>query len=86
MTREGEALTKGRVSVGHGNGEMRDGKFLLWGASSGDDQPLVRPLGKRAVYPRLDARTSLIVVLLLSLGLWAAIWGVVTSFASAVLR
>jgi hypothetical protein len=43
-----------------------------------------RPLGKRALHPRLDRVVSLILILLLSLGLWAAIWVVVGSLASAV--
>jgi len=35
---------------------------------------------------RPDMGTSLITTLLLSLGLWAAIWGVVASLASVALR
>jgi len=35
-----------------------------------------QPLGKRARHPRLDRVVSLILILLLSLGLWAAIWAV----------
>ena len=45
----------------------------------------VQPLGKRALHPRLDRAASLILILLLSLGLWAAIWVVVGSLAAVVL-
>ena len=45
----------------------------------------VQPLGERALHPRLDRAASLILILLLSLGLWAGIWAVVASLASAVL-
>lgn len=34
--------------------------------------------------PRLSKRTSLLLVLALSLGLWAAIWAAVASLASVV--
>jgi hypothetical protein len=51
-------------------------------AYSGDDQPSVRPLGGRA---RLSTGASLILVLLMSLGLWAAIWGAAKTLAWAVL-
>jgi hypothetical protein len=42
----------------------------------------VRSLGKRRLDPRLDRGASLILILLLSLGLWAAIW----KLALAVMR
>ena len=42
------------------------------------------PGGLAAALP-MNRGASVIVVLLLSLGLWAAIWGAVTSSASAVL-
>jgi hypothetical protein len=42
----------------------------------------VRSLGKRLLDRRLDRGTSLILILVLSLGLWAAIW----KLASAVMR
>jgi hypothetical protein len=42
----------------------------------------VRSLGKRLLDPRLDRRASLILILLLSLDLWAAIW----KLASAIMR
>ena len=44
----------------------------------------VQPLGKRAVHPRIDRGAALILILLLSLGLWVAIWVVVGSFALAL--
>jgi hypothetical protein len=44
----------------------------------------VEPLGKRALYRRLDRKASLTLILLLSLGLWAAIWMVVGSLAAVV--
>jgi len=43
-----------------------------------------QPLGKRVLDPRLDRAASLILILLLSLGLWAAIWVVVGSVALAL--
>ena len=43
----------------------------------------VQWLAKRALHPRLHRGASWIVILLLSLGLWAAIWAVVECFASA---
>ena len=42
----------------------------------------VRSLGKRFLDPRLYRGASLILILLLSLGLWAAIW----KLASAVMQ
>jgi hypothetical protein len=42
----------------------------------------VRSLGKRVLDPRLYRGASLILILLLSLGLWVAIW----KLASAVMR
>jgi hypothetical protein len=45
-------------------------------------QPVQR-LAKRALHPRLHRGASWIVILLLSLGLWAAIWAAVECFASA---
>ena len=42
----------------------------------------VRSLGKRLLDPRLHRGASLILTLLLSLGLWAAIW----KLASAVMQ
>jgi hypothetical protein len=44
----------------------------------------VQPLEKRTFHPRLDRKAPLILILLLSLGLWAAIWVVVASLAAVV--
>jgi hypothetical protein len=44
-----------------------------------------QPDGSATTVLRLTRRASLIVVLLLSLGLWAAIWAAVASLASAIL-
>ena len=45
------------------------------------------PARHRGSDPRVDhPGTSLIVILLLSLGFWAAIWGAIAALASAVLR
>jgi hypothetical protein len=60
---------------------MPDSKASLWDGNSGDDQPSARSLEGRA---RLGTGASLTLILLLSLGLWAAIWGC-RSLASAVL-
>ena len=43
----------------------------------------VQRLAKRALHPRLHRGASWIVILLLSLWLWEAIWAVVECFASA---
>jgi len=43
-------------------------------------------LQKRASYGRPDIEASLIMTLLLSLALWAGIWGVVGSLAATVLQ
>ena len=39
---------------------------------------------KRAPYGRPDTGASLILISLLSLGLWAAVWGTVASLAAAL--
>jgi hypothetical protein len=59
-------------------------RVLLGSAYSADDGPTVRSLGKPALGPRLIKPGAAIAVLLLSLGLWAVIWTVVASLASAV--
>jgi hypothetical protein len=63
---------------------LMDGKVLSTGAYSvGDCTLLARPFGKRAPHHRLDAGAYLIMTVLLSLGVWAAIWGAVASLFSA---
>jgi hypothetical protein len=57
----------------HGNYFENDGRLLA------------QPFDKRASYALADA-APLIVTLLLSLGLWAAIWGAVDLLAPAVSR
>jgi hypothetical protein len=60
-------------------------KSLLEGRPySSEDWLPVRPLGKRALHPRLVRLASLIVISLLSLGLWVAISKAVISIALAV--
>ena len=56
---------------------MLDSRVLLEGAYFADDRPWLR-----APVPRLVRVPPLIAVLLLSLGLWAAIWGAVASLAA----
>jgi hypothetical protein len=58
-----------------------DSKLRLHRAYSADDQ-----LRQRSPDPRLDHGASVIVILLLSLGLSAAIWGAIAALALAVPR
>jgi hypothetical protein len=62
-------------------GELVDSKFLLKGACSADQPSAVRWIGDHTSSHWSDG-TSLIVVLLLSLELRAAIWEAVASLAS----
>jgi hypothetical protein len=50
-----------------------------------DWTPPAQPFEKPAPYHRPDTGATLIAVPLLSLGLWAAIWGAVAALFSAVL-
>jgi hypothetical protein len=66
-------------------GELVESKIVLHDTYSVDDRrPTAQPLGKRAPH-RPDKGATLIVTLLLSLGLWAAIWGAVALLFSALL-
>jgi hypothetical protein len=49
-------------------------RILLEGAWRACDPPFVRSLGARAPQRRLSRAASSIVILVLSLGLWVAIW------------
>ena len=63
-----------------------DNKIRSHSAHSANDWRLpARSFEKRALHSRPEIGASLVMTLLLSLGLWAAIWGAVTA-ASAVLR
>jgi hypothetical protein len=52
----------------------RNTKNLAEGIWRVHDPPFVRPLGTHAPYAPLNTGASLIVILVLSLGLWVAIW------------
>jgi hypothetical protein len=60
-----------------------DSKFWSKDAYPTNDRLPVRSIGKRTPDHRLDTGVFLMVVLLLSLGLWAAIWKAVTSMSAA---
>jgi hypothetical protein len=63
---------------------LMDGKVLSPGAYSVNDRTLpAQPFEERASDHRLDTGAYLIVTVLLSLGIWATIWGAVTSLISA---
>jgi len=53
--------------------------------SVNEERGPAQPFKKSALYGRPELGASLIMTLLLSLGLWAAIWGALVCFASAVL-
>jgi hypothetical protein len=60
-------------------------RSLLAGTYSSDDRrSLEQLLRKRVPDHRPDTRASLIVTVLLSLGVWAAIWGAITSLLSVL--
>jgi hypothetical protein len=61
-----------------------DSKVLLKGAYSADQRSAVRWIGDRAPHHWSDG-ASLTIVLLLSLGFWAAIWQAMGLLAWAVL-
>jgi hypothetical protein len=63
--------------------ELVDGKVLLEAAYSADQPSAVRWIGDRTRSQWSDG-ASLTIVLLLSLGFWAAIWEAVGWLASAV--
>jgi hypothetical protein len=60
-------------------GLSKDAYFLT------DRRPPAQQFGKRAADHQLDTAATLIVVSLLSLGFWAAIWVAVASLFSAAL-
>jgi hypothetical protein len=64
--------------------ELVDSKVALRGAYSADQRSAVRWIGERT-RGRWSDGASLTIVLLLSLGVWAAIWRAVASLASASL-
>ena len=66
-------------------GELVDSKVLLEGAYSADQRSAVRWIGDRTRSQWSDG-ASLTIVLLLSLGFWAATWEAVAWLASAFLR
>ena len=65
-------------------GELVDSKVLLKGAFSADHRSMARWIGDRSPRQWSDG-ASLTIVLLLSLGFWAAIWQAVASLVSASL-
>jgi hypothetical protein len=56
--------------------------LLFEGAWRAYDPPSVRPLGARVPETRLSRAASSIVILVLSLGLWVAIWEALDKAAS----
>jgi hypothetical protein len=57
-------------------------RVLFEGAWSVYDPPFVRSLGSRALQARLRRAASLIVIVVLSLGLWVAIWAALDKAAA----
>lgn len=77
MQRSSAGISRGKV--GTGREETVDSRLLLEGANFSRAQAGVRLFRKPAVRRRLLRLTSLIVIVLVSIGLWvAAIW---TAFA-----
>ena len=64
--------------------ELMDSTIPSEGAYVDDRRLWAQPFGARGPHHRQDMGASLIVVLLLSLGLWAAIWGAVSSVSAAL--
>jgi hypothetical protein len=56
----------------------------VFGSAALVDRSKLRPLGPQGEAFRLTRRAALGVILMLSLGLWAALWTAVASLASAV--
>jgi hypothetical protein len=73
-----------RLSTHRITGELVDSKVLLEGAYSADKRSAVRWIRDNTPSQWSDG-ASLTIVLLLSLGFWAAIWQAVASLASASL-
>jgi hypothetical protein len=64
--------------------ELVNNQTRFQGAYSVNEwRALDHPLEERGLYARPDIGASLIVTLLLSLGLWAGIWGTIISLFSA---
>jgi hypothetical protein len=57
-------------------------RILLEGAWRAYDPPFVRPLGACAPQRRLSRAAASIVILVLSLGMWVAIWEALNKAAS----
>jgi len=60
----------------------RNTRNLAEGVWQAHDPPFVRPLGTRAPERRLSQGASLAVILMLSLGLWVAIWEALSRVAA----
>ena len=73
------------LHVHQSTGELVADRSLLAGTYSSDDRrSLDQLLRERVPDHQPDTRASLIVTVLLSLGIWATIWGAVTSLLSAL--
>jgi hypothetical protein len=67
-------------------GGLVNSRVLREAAPSPADQPSARLLVRGSLHPRLIRSTSFIVISLLALGLWVAIWEAVTSMIAAVMQ